>query len=60
MHDVRPHGGPIADRASVPVWVAKLAVLLKRRRRIESQRPPPAASSCQALRLRALRRALER
>jgi hypothetical protein len=40
MHDVCQHGGPIADRTSVPVWVAELAVLLKRRRRIESQRPP--------------------
>jgi len=40
MHDVCQHGGPIADRTSVPVWVAELAALLKRRRRIESQRPP--------------------
>jgi hypothetical protein len=40
MHDVDRHAGLVADRASVPVWVAELAALLKRRRRIESQRPP--------------------
>jgi hypothetical protein len=40
MHDARLRGGPVADRASVPLWVAELAALLKRRRRIESQRPP--------------------
>ena len=40
MHDVNLHAGLVADRSSVPVWVAEFAALLKRRRRIESQRPP--------------------
>jgi hypothetical protein len=40
MDDAKLHGGPVADRTTVPVWVAELAARLKRRRRIESQRPP--------------------
>jgi hypothetical protein len=40
MDDIGLRAGLVADRTSVPVWVAEFATLLKRRRRIESQRPP--------------------